>query len=202
MTKSDDIRAKRRAEIAASAAEHFKNHVIKDEGHGRWSCAKPGDSAYSFRITDFRDGLILSGDIDELVLIVYRLDPIAWLRGCVNSEDYVLSKIAVPFRKKEVIEELVLEFFKDSADDPDESKIVKNLRDAWDISDEEAGTPNEHIPDLTEDEWIEAYYEAGGEDDPPNVSDWPPRILFQLEALKWFCRALAESESMSGGARE
>lgn len=200
MRPSDsDVRTKRRAEIAARKS--FEGHVLKDEGHGRWYCARPDTNNYSFRVTDFRDGLILSGDLGELILVVYGRNPIAWLRGCLRSgnEDYVLSKVPLALRQRDMIEDLVLEFFRDSVGNEDEEKIVKNLRDSWDIHEEEAGTELEHIPDLTEDEWVEAFYEAGGCDEVPSVSDWSTHTLIQLEALKWFCAALERNEVIARG---
>jgi hypothetical protein len=103
MRPSDsDVRTKRRAEIAARKS--FEGHVLKDEGHGRWYCARPDTNNYSFRVTDFRDGLILSGDLGELILVVYGRNPIAWLRGCLRSgnEDYVLSKVPLALRQRDM----------------------------------------------------------------------------------------------------
>lgn len=199
MSKNDDVRTKRRAEIAARAAESFKGHILKDEGHGRWYCARPDTCNYSFRVTDFKDGLILSGDIGELLFVVYGRSPISWLRGCLKhgNEDYVLGKIPYNLRQREAIWDLALEFFKDNANDEDENKIASEMCDALEVCADEHGRASPGHG-LTEHEWASAFHEAGGCDEPPSVSDWSTHTLIQLGALKWFCAALDAAEDSAG----
>ena len=186
----ESIKAKRREEVRARAEECFKDHVLTQETPDRWLCKKPGSGYYAFRVTNFHDGLILSGDIDELVVVVYNKDPISWLRrGVLSDPEYVLNKIPLAFRRKEVIDGLVLHYL-----DEDEDGLAKKIREILTGSDEDEDEWD--VPsDLTHDQWVEAYYGAGGEESVPDIEDWDWRTLFQCEALKWFCRALDKAES-------
>lgn len=185
----DEIKAERREEARIRAEERFKDHVLRQETPDRWLCKNPRSGNYAFRVTNFHDGLILSGDIDELVLVVYNKDPISWLRrGVLSDPECVLGKIPLAFRRKEVVDELVLRYL-----DEDEEGIARKIRGIL-TGFEEAVGEWEVPSDLTHDQWIEAYYEAGGEDSAPDVEDWSQGTLGQCEALKWFCRALDKAE--------
>lgn len=186
----ESIKAKRREEVRARAEESFKDHVLTQETPDRWLCKKPGSGYDAFRVTNFHDGLILSGDIDEMVVVVYNKDPISWLRrGVLSDPEYVLNKIPLAFRCKEVIDKLVI--FRLSEEEVEIADEMRRILGIEFDEDGEWGVPS----DLTHAEWVEAYYGAGGEDSVPDIEDWDWRTLFQCEALKWFCRALDRVES-------
>lgn len=184
----ESIKAKRREEVRVRAEESFKDHVLTQETPDRWLCKKPGSGCYAFRVTNFHDGLILSGDIDELVLVASDKDPISWLRRRgLSDPEYVLTKIPRHFRRDEVIEDLVIFRLGE-----EEREIADKMREILGIEFDEGewSVPSE----ITREEWAAAYYGAGGEGGVPAVTDWDWRTLFQCEALKWFCRALDKAE--------
>lgn len=82
------------AKFLASIRATLASHAIRRQTGWTWSCRKPGDSAYAYRVTWCPYNLIVTGDIGEIVITHYSFtDPwaaAAWINGA--DFDYCMSK--------------------------------------------------------------------------------------------------------------
>lgn len=81
----------------AHMRETFSRHAIRRETGWTWSCRRPGDSAYAFRVSWCPSHLTVTGDIGSIVITHYSFtDPwaaAAWVAGAGWS--YFMEKSSV-----------------------------------------------------------------------------------------------------------
>lgn len=105
-----ELRAIRRDETFAAAlatnerlaAESFEDHALQALGPGRWKCQRPGSWCYGFYVLISPGAVVFYGDLDDVVLRMNEGSDaaiLAWLRGAVNSRDYLLSKLKSEHRR-------------------------------------------------------------------------------------------------------
>ncbi len=99
-----DTFAESRRQIVDLAAKGFRNHVLTQEGEGRWRCQKPGTGIYAFRVVFAPRTLCYFGDVGEVILQCSDHDVLPWLRGvCGRSETdlrYLFSKVRAADKRK------------------------------------------------------------------------------------------------------
>lgn len=190
---------KMHARAVEMSVERFKNHKLTKEGDGRWFCGKPGDSNCHFRVIVSPGAIFMHGDLYELILLPHDRDALAWLRGTLRDGreiGYPLSKIPHSMRKnaQEFCEELAAELLAEWLEEhPDDEDGVAKVREA--IKDDD-GT-------RLEDRWAYAWMDHLVKDcDFPSATTWTPMTLGQLEALRWFVRALAAQEEAEKAATD
>jgi hypothetical protein len=75
------------------ADEAFVDHVVREEGEGRWFCGRPGTGMYHFRVITAPRCVMLYGDIGEAIFICPESDGFEWLLTSINGgRDYILGK--------------------------------------------------------------------------------------------------------------
>lgn len=85
--------------VASLAREALANHELVQTRVWYWKVSQPGTWAYGFYVLMAPGALVIYGDLGEAV---YRMaakteqDVLTWLRGAVQSPDYLMSKIANP----------------------------------------------------------------------------------------------------------
>jgi hypothetical protein len=84
-----------RRQVQALAVNAFKDHVLTEEGDGRWLCKRPGTGTYWFRLVTAPSSIIILGDLGECILRPYckQDQAVSWLRGAVNSPGYFIEKV-------------------------------------------------------------------------------------------------------------
>lgn len=172
--------AERRAEIAQLAERSFATHELVREGDGRWVCANPKSWAYWFRVVVAPGCIFLYGDIGELVLRPHDRDALAWLRQ-TDGVDYPLGKVPVELRSRDYLHPLATRALEDL-----EKEMPKQAAEIRDIFDPEDGDARS---------FAEAWYDVLADCEPPEVTDWGHSMLFCMEALRWFSRALDAEEA-------
>lgn len=173
------------AEVAASikgmAAEAFVGHALTSEGPGEWRFGRPGTVIYSSRVL-FRPGtIIVWGDLGEWVLRHGNKDSLGWLRGAVQSPDYLLEKVRAGKRER---------FYP-----ADAAKLLKDpeTEESWGAA--RVARVREELNgwrggDFTEEDWAREWYEAGA-DEVPNVRYPCESALWLIELLRAFVAAEA-----------
>jgi hypothetical protein len=76
-------------------AEHQITCIVGAGPVRLWKCQKPGTWIYGFHVTIGPGGLLLSGDVGELLVQRFS-DPdemLKWTRSAVDSPSYLLSKV-------------------------------------------------------------------------------------------------------------
>lgn len=190
--RCDMTKAEHRASIAKHAAEAFKDHVLTNEGDGRWLCSKPGTGIYHFRIIFSPGCVFMYGDIYDLCLMCYDHDSLQWLRTAPHL-DYVMGKSTKPSRVFLPAEaEAYLQ--RTEADEEDNRRgIVGKIREAWE--------DNQMEDDRVEPAmaWRFAYVDATGDTEPPACDDWDEQMLYQWHGLQKFV-ALYEQQQQKEAA--
>jgi hypothetical protein len=86
-----------KGQIAEFAAEAFKDHEVTRRwsvnGDASYRCGKPGTSIYAFNVVTLPGAVVFYGDLGEAILRPSDRDVLPWLRGAVNSADYLISKV-------------------------------------------------------------------------------------------------------------
>lgn len=111
----------------------FKNHVLTKEEGAVWLCHNPQTRHFYFRVLFVPYHVVIVGDLGSQVLACSDFNSLAWLRGSINSRDYVLGKaehkeyLFYVVEALEYIDELLAEYVADAAEeeqdevrDPDE----------------------------------------------------------------------------------
>lgn len=179
MSVTDAIASRARASVAENMAEH----VVTAEGPGRWFAGRPKRSEYHFRVLTAPGAIVLLGDIGELILLPHDRDAFAWMCGTLRDGrelSYPLSKIPTDLRQEEFLEDLAEEILAEEvasgALKPDEADAI---RDAYQGED-----------DHPETEWNRAWYEICPDGEYPSARWWTWRTIYQVEALRWFVKAV------------
>jgi hypothetical protein len=102
----------------------LKNHILIQEGEGRWYCQKPGTSMYSFRVVVSANTILFHGDLRDLCIIPTGPDPLSWLvstlGGKTDSIDYFMEKVTPVHREQTVFlskeVDIQLEFLREEHD--------------------------------------------------------------------------------------
>jgi len=98
MSKKQD----RMRTIDELAKEAFKDHVLREEGEGRWFCGRPGTGMYHFRLIVAPGCVLLYGDIGEAVFLCAEPDALNWLLASAGGgRDYILGKSRQAVRDKD-----------------------------------------------------------------------------------------------------
>lgn len=165
-----------RKDIATFAARDFADHALTVEGPNEWRCGKAGTVIMSFRILCRPGMVVVWGDLGEWVLRPSGRGTVAWLRGAVDSPDYLLSKIAAGKKERFYVAEAeklladpeTAEYWGEGV----VAKVRESLESRW--GDE-----------MTRDEWYQAWSDAGA-DEPPGA-DYPcEAALWLVEMLRKF----------------
>jgi hypothetical protein len=84
--------------VLTLSREVFTHHVLTTEGLHRWRCGRPGDSMYSFRVIALPGVVIIYGDLGERIYRHAGHNSLEWLRGAVQSPEYLLGKASPQFK--------------------------------------------------------------------------------------------------------
>jgi len=174
-----------RATVLELAGEAFKDHVLTPEGEDRWTCRRPGKSAYWFRIVRAPGTLILLGDVGTAVFECYGPDSFAVLTSA--DWHYLLSKMTALSRNAGQKEKFyagdALAYAREAASESPESKNWRALvnevaqLDKW-------GDFNEH-------EWHKAIEAYGLDvDDHSAGRNYSEGALWAVEAVRCFARLI------------
>ena len=175
----------RRTLLKQEADKAFQDHVLTVEGEGRWLCARPGTGIYHFRIIVAPACLVLYGDIKDVVFRISDRDAIPWLRGSIDSMDYVLGKVTAfdegP-RKVFVRGNALRELADLAEEDPARADKIRQHYERHRDYDGEARA------------WAEALNNVGMEPSVPE--DWDSQLLWQYHALRHFLRLLGQVDPL------
>lgn len=82
-------------QIKAMATDAFKDHVLTEEGDGRWLCKRLIGGSYWFRLITAPGSIIILGDVGECILRPHTKhdETVSWLRGAVDSPSYFVEKV-------------------------------------------------------------------------------------------------------------
>lgn len=188
-------------QIRDLAREAFRDHQItKNVSQGlyrHWRCARPGSRMYCFNVITEPGRLIVTGDIGVLILCREK-DMLPWLRGSIDSTDYLSSKAQTPTHawSSEValawvefrIEELKTEIREEAEDCPDSNwgKKLTAMLGKYELLREEVSS-GEHA-------FAQALYDSGVIDggDFPRLETFTSGFLWCREALRWFLANVQE----------
>ena len=152
----------------------FAGHVLTSDPAwpGLWRCRNPGTTFYSFNILFPPGAVVLYGDVGEIILRPNDYDSLGWLTRCINSRDYILSKIR-PGTKTYYLGDGKAELEKAM-----EGKIHVGV--SFDI--------------YTMEQFHNSWYEVT-DSDMPEISGHSAANLWNYEALGTFCRLYGEIQS-------
>ena len=194
----NETRESRRLNIYSMAKESLAKHTIKQDADASdfrvWICRNPENTFYWYRIITVPGCLIIQGDVGNRIFTMYDRDPVGWLRGAINSPDYVMGKCEdkhkefIPGEARALLQELrdgqeikdedgVVDTFVVEENDSLRSK-VEEVEEAW---------TDEH----DEDQFSRAYYEAGLDTDSlGSCYDFNSDVLWSYACLKRFIELL------------
>lgn len=201
----------RNAEIIATlATEAFKGHELKVETDDRWACRRPGSSNYWFRVIKAPAALIVYGDVGEIVLRISDIDPIPWLRGAIDSPEYLWKKVQASKSPKTMfypkdalawLEQYIRESYPEAECDTQRLKkqrarLVETLDDLRDDFDSGDGFTHERFYHALSEVGVDDHYSVG--------MFHSTEMLWMLHLLRCFVRLLDapadESSKRLGGA--
>lgn len=111
----------------------FDRHKIRRETGWTWSCRRPGDSAYAFRVTWCPFNLVVTGDVGEIVITHYSFDDpwsaAAWVNGA--GFDYFMGKsnIDKQYDREATAEFIVEDAYRQLRDEPDNLALFERMID-------------------------------------------------------------------------
>ena len=180
------------------AKESLANHTIKldaDVSDFRvWTCRNPANTFYWYRIISVPGCLIIQGDVGNRIFTMYDRDPVGWLRGAINSPDYVMGKCEdkekdfISGEAKILLQELRAGEQSEDTDGVVDSDIVEenNTLKAKADEVEEAWTDEQDA-----DQFSRAYYEAGLDTESlSSCYDFNSDIIWSYACLKKFIELL------------
>jgi len=177
-----------------SLAEHTLRQDINTPDFKIWICRKPESSFYWYRVIAVPGCLIVQGDVGNRIFTMYDRDPVGWLRGAVDSPDYVMgkcedkSKDFLVGEAKKLIAELRVEEQPEDEDGNTDTSIVENNELNKSKADEiEEAWSDEH----DSYQFSRAYYEAGLETEDLSLCyDFNSDIVWSYACLKRFIELL------------
>lgn len=122
-----------RRRIEEHAEVDLKDHRVElkayDPAVARWMCKRPGSWTYGFNVVVWPGAIVIQGDVGEAMFSCREptvQDALAWLRGAVDSRDYLLGKLMAGSRDRVLIWPFVENELADmSAED------AARFREAW-----------------------------------------------------------------------
>ena len=92
---SEETERGTQARIAELAKDAFGQHALTVLGPGRWKCRRPDSGTYGFYVFIGPGAVMVYGDIGEGIFRMSEPEDgvIPWLRGAVESPDYLLGKL-------------------------------------------------------------------------------------------------------------
>lgn len=175
--------------IAGYAAKDFAGHTIAKITEERWLCRTPGQSSYWFFVIVCPGTVIVYGDIGDAILRMSErttAGTLAWLRGSVESPDYMISKIVDPkrsFYPGDVIGFIEDRVKEDEGDDNDEaifSPMRLIMHDVVEMA---------RFGDLNQHTWSEICVDEAWDSETHGVGDgFDAHCFWTVEALKTFIR--------------
>jgi hypothetical protein len=179
-----------RETVQRLAKDAFKDHVMSGEGDGRWLCKRPGTGVYHFRLITAPGAVMVIGDLGEFVLRISDRDPIPWLRGSVNSFDYLVEKVQASRNPKEEFYPVdCLRWLREYAGGHEKEPTKRNRSERRDMAEalREARTAHQHR-EFHEHEWFRIAQDHNI-DDVYDVGRYPSSDMVWLaELLKCFIR--------------
>ncbi len=183
-----------KATIAMLAAESFKDHVLESEGEGRWVCRNPKTWAHGFRLIAGPGVIVVVGDSTDAILRPSDKDAVGWLRGAVDSPDYVLEKLSGDIREayeafyvgdaKLIVDELREQYKGAKGDVVEElDEMAEGLADGWEHQELSLAMYESHISDG----WEHVSAACG----------FSPSAFWLVEELKTFVRLLAAEKAVA-----
>ena len=182
--------------IPEIAKIEFKNHILKELSltdknsiFGMWQCYTPGTFYYSFDVSITPNGYItIGGDIGDVIIrsnykTVYSI--VAWIRGSVNSPDYLLSKVQPVCQEamSEFSPQLAKEHLTDLMSSYECSREdIQRVRDLWKWGKNDGSV----------DDWYDAYSRVFPGDDLPDCNKLTPSAEWAIECLRLFSKLFAE----------
>jgi hypothetical protein len=184
--------------IFSMAKDSLAGHTIKHEASASdfnvWLCRNPESSFYWYRVITVPGCLIIQGDVGNRMFVMYDKNPVSWLRGAINSPDYVMgkcedkSKDFLPGEARKLLEQLKAgESPTDEDGNTDDSVVAEN---------EEVRSKVEEIEEAWEYEmdshkFCQAYYEAGFDTESLECCyDFNSDILWSYACMKKFIELL------------
>jgi len=188
MKAKDDIKKIAEKEFKDHVLDELMPHFNSESTAGMWRCRKPGTGIYSFTVAIMPGGFItIAGDVGDIVLrcnekTAYGV--IAWIRGAVDSPDYLISKAQPVCRDK--MTAFSVEAAKEHLKwmEEEEPEKANNIRELWINSD---------FGEDSEEEWHEAYYAGTGDSEVPRCHEFTPDALWAIECLRLFAKLVAEA---------
>ncbi len=178
------------ARIRPLAEVAFAKHVVVRESHGAvdaWLCKRPGTNQYWFRVIIAHNAIILTGDIDEIVVVPYTPDVLAWMKGALTSITYFAEKVPRHIEITEFDQELVkraLGYEKERL----EAEDADSKTEDWWATEVEDLAELMHMSFDCEHDFNEAYHDSSlYRDELPSVTGLSTGFYWTLEALRWFC---------------
>ena len=187
------------ATIHRLALESFAEHELREVSPQRWRCSRPGTGVYGFWVLVADGVVIVYGDIGEGIFRMSEpaASVIPWLRGAVQSTDYLLEKL-----RAGDFEQGKEQFYPDDAvawahwnaeEHTEQDRYAKRALDFY--NDVKLSAEN---GDLHSDEFLRLASEAGL-DDMYHVGRAPSAsALWLVEALTTFIRLIDAKESADG----
>lgn len=189
-----DTYAAAKAMHRANAERDFSEHVITGDALNGWRCGRPKSGFYSFHVI-VRPGMVcIYGDIGEGIFRGGEpSDMLGWLRGAVESLDYLASKLQP--QRKEFYPGDAFAFAREMLAD-NEARDDERYAKQWRTIIEEA-------EDLQEDGMLDGrawgglvYEHAPGSDAFDVGTDYASDTLWLIEALRWFVAHLLEGGAL------
>jgi hypothetical protein len=194
----NDTRESHRSTIFSIAKESLAEHILKQDADVSdfrvWTCKNPKSSFYWYRVIAVPGCLIIQGDVGNRIFTMYDRDPVGWLRGAINSPDYVMGKCEDKGKDFLVGEaKALLQNLRDGQETEDEHGVVdnyvveenNNLKAK--VEEVEEAWTDEHDAD----QFSRAYYEAGLDtEDLSCCYDFNSDIIWSYACLKKFIEIL------------
>lgn len=168
-----------RETIFSLAEESLAKHIIKKElsteDFNIWLCRNPDNSFYWYRVICVPGCVIVQGDVGNKIFSVYDRDVVAWLKGAVNSPDYLMSKCEdkhrefIPGAAEALLKEL----------EADDKEQVDKVREDW-------------VDEKDSYQFSQAFYNAGFDTDYlSECYDYNSDVVWSYACLKKFVQLLS-----------
>lgn len=178
-----NLEAKIRQHSDAAFAKHVITQDLNQGLYRSWTCKRPGESQYWFRITTIPGTLILTGDRGSLV-VTRENDMVAWCRRAVNSTHYFAEKCQDTKSRvfsHEAVTEWIAEqraLLTEQADEYEPDSIQ--------IQHEQLDEVERRLDELDWRGVYEIAQDCFDPGEPPSWDDWDSQFLWRRDAIRWF----------------
>ena len=111
----------------------FDRHQIRRETGWTWSCRRPGDSAYAFRVTWCPFNLVVTGDVGEIVISHYSFEDAwcaaAWIDGAGFQYFMEKSNISKEYDSVETAEGIIEDAYRRIRECRDDTRLFESMID-------------------------------------------------------------------------